>query len=188
MEYQMELPKVLHRCATSENPFWQYCTVGAMFSNCVNRFGFDPKSLVDSIKQDEIAWNEFTKIAMAFVYIMAQKHVKAYGFYTDGRNKFAAEECWKLTFVHDEIESVAQKMASDLHLRVQDMVYDVAGILNADMANQHRESLALVPAAQLAFGHPTIQQSFAQACVLALFYRYGQDECIKNKDYLFPLI
>ena len=187
MDYQTEV-MALHRCAASDKPFWQYCTVGAMLLGQANRFGFNPKQLVDSIRQDKIAWEEFVKIAMAFVFIMAQKHVGNYRLFTDGRNEKSAEVCWQIASEHKEIEESTLQMASALRIRLEDLVYDITQTVNVDLANEHRDALPLVTAAQLAFGHPTIQQTFAQACVLALFHKYNEQEKIKDKEYLFPFI
>ena len=153
-----------------------------MFSKDVNVFGFRPMEYVDDM--NESGFNAFTDVAGVFVSLMAKKQ------YTDGRNRMAKDRCVSyIADVDPSLASLAEKEVSPgTHLYgkyIGNSEWDVKSLLCGRFAScSEAEVIALL----MSLDHPTLQQTFTQACLYALLKKKGRFDLIRDRYYSLPLI
>lgn len=153
-----------------------------MFSHDVNVFGFRPMEYVDSMNErDFIA---FTGVSEVFVSLMAKKE------YTDDRNRTAKERC--ASYISDVDPSLAplaeKKITPGTRLcekYIENREWDIKALLHGRYAScSEAEVIALL----MSLDHPTLQQTFTQACLYALMKKKGRYDLIQERYYSLPLI
>lgn len=156
------------------------------YSSDVNCFGFKPVIYVD-LGMDGDEYKTFVEISRVFVSLMARKP------YTDGRNEEAKKRCCKYIEIrHPAFASFAEKEVRpgkplyDMYLSNSE--YDIAFFLNGLPEKCEPCSKEEAVAMLMYHDHPTLQQTFTQACLYALMKREGETDLIVDGFYVLPFI
>lgn len=158
------------------------CSTASRFSHDVNNFGFNAKNYVDAMTGEEFA--DFVSVASVFVSLMAKKP------YTDGRNEAAKARCLEyIQSGHLELDSPAEKKVAPgtgmYEKYVRNSEWDVRELLGGKFGGcTKEEAVALL----MYHDHPTLQQTFAKACLYALMKHHGETDLIESREWSLPFI
>lgn len=152
------------------------------YSRSVNSFCFNPKEFVERMKKADRRF--FISVSRYFIPLMASKR------YTDARNECAKRSCVRYMSIHPELEipgKIYVHFAKDITVEyVKNDVRNIRGYLTT--GSYKGDEKAVLTALILLNEHPTLQQTFTQACLYAQMVANGEEESVINRDYSLPLI